>query len=315
MTAAFDALLKGVAQSLNVPVFDVKGVLAVALVSLVCGLVGSLVVGNRMAFFSDAMAHCAFAGAALGMATVLFVGPPADPREESPYQWLIPVVMFAFGTAVGVGIAFFRERSGVTTDSVIGVFFALALGVAAILIPELSKRVKFDAEVFLFGSPMFATPEDLLLLLLLSGLTVAFLLARYNALVFASFSPSLARSRRVRVRLNNYLFIVLLALVVNLSIKAVGVLLINALLVVPAASAATTARNLRQLFALTLGISLGCGVGGYLVSSLAHLSVGGRELELRPSGTIIVLTVFCFFSLALVSGLRGRRTPAVADDR
>lgn len=315
MVEAFDALLNRIAIDLNLAAFDVRGILAVALVSLVCGLVGSLVVGNRMAFFSDAMAHCAFAGAALGVLSVLLLNPRTTSLDASATaRLLIPLVMVGFGVLVGLGIAYFRERSGLAIDSVIGVFFALAVGFGAMVLPDLSKHLKFDAELFLFGSPIFASAEDLLLLLVLAGLTAALVVARYNALVFASFNPSLARSRRVQVRLNNYLFIVLLALVVNLSIKAVGVLLINALLVVPAAAAANVSRNLRQLFVRTLGISLGCGVGGYLLSSMAHLSVGGRSLELRPSGTIIVLTVTCFFLFAAMAALRGRRTHGTGCD-
>jgi zinc transport system permease protein len=308
MAAAFDALLNHLAADLGVARLDVNGVLAVALVGLVCGLVGALVTGNRMAFFSDAMAHCAFAGTALGVLSVLLTDPGVTSLDAAAAAgWRIPLVMVGFGAVVGVGIAFFRERSGLTTDSVIGVFFALAVGFGAMLLPELSKKVRFDAEAFLFGSPVFARPEDLLLLLALAVVTAGFVVARFNAIVFASFSPSLARSRRVDVRLNNYLFVLLLTLVVNLSIRAVGVLLINALLVVPAAAAANLARNVRQLFLLTLAISLACGIGGYLLCTRYTVHVGATEFELRPGGTIVVLTVVCFFASALAAAFRGRR--------
>lgn len=307
MIDAFQTLIENLANGLDVPIWDVKAVIAITLVSIVCGLVGSLVVGNRMAFFSDAMAHTAFAGAALGVLTILILNPRLTALDSSPLQWVIPVVMVAFGAITGTAIAFFRERTSLSADSLIGVFFALAVGFGAMLLPELSKRVRFDPEQFLFGSPVYATPADLLFLLILTVVTVAFLLLRFNSLMFASFNPSLARSRRVSVRLNNYLFIILLALVVNLSIKAVGVLLINALLVVPAAAAANCARNLRQMFLLTLSINLGCGLIGYRISQYEIPMADGRSIPLRPSGTIIILSVACFFATFLYATLRGRK--------
>jgi zinc transport system permease protein len=308
MIAAFEDLLVRIALGLGVELHEVNAVLAITLVGLVCGSVGTLVVGNRMSFFSDAMAHCAFAGVALGLLSVIIVDPLNRRIDDSPYRWLVPAVMIAFGAAVGVGIAYFRERSNLAADSIIGVFFALAIGFGAMLIPEVNKRgQRFDPEAFLFGSPMFAQAEDQLLLLVLAVLAFGFILLRFNAVVFASFSPSLARSRRVEVRWNHYLFVILLSLVVNLSIKAVGVLLINALLVVPAAAAANAARNMRQLFVGSLAISLGCGLGGYLVSRNWVLNLGSnRVFEFRTGGTIVVLTVMCFFATAFYARIRGR---------
>ena len=308
MSQSFENFLIHISQSLGVELHEVNAILAITLVGLVCGSVGSLVIGNRMSFFSDAMAHCAFAGVALGLLSVLIVDPLNRKIDDSPYRWLVPFVMIAFGAVVGVGIAFFRERSNLAADSIIGVFFALAIGFGAMLIPEVNKRgQRFDPEAFLFGSPMFAQAEDQLLLMALALLVFGFILLRFNAVVFASFSPSLARSRRVEVRLNHYLFVVLLSLVVNLSIKAVGVLLINALLVVPAAAAANAARNMRQLFVLSLTITLGCGWTGYFISRNWVMNLGGdRVFEFRTGGTIVVLTVFCFFSTIFIARLRGR---------
>jgi zinc transport system permease protein len=316
MIQQFESFLVQLSTSLGVELHEVNALLAITLVGIVCGSVGSLVIGNRMSFFSDAMAHCAFAGVALGLLSVLVIDPLNRRIDDSPYRWLVPVVMVGFGALVGVGIAFFRERSNLAADSVIGVFFALAIGFGAMLIPEVNKRgQRFDPEAFLFGSPMFAQAEDQLLLIALAVLVVGFVLFRFNSVVFASFSPSLARSRRVEVRLNHYLFVLLLSLVVNLSIKAVGVLLINALLVVPAAAAANSARNMRQLFVTSLLITLGCGWAGYFISRSWVLNLGaGRVFEFRTGGTIIVLTVFCFFATAFIARLRGRAVHGVNCD-
>src|SRR3954452_5464242 len=112
-------ILGGVADATGAPFFVVKAVVAIVLVCLLCGMVGSLVVGNRMAFFSDAMAHCAFAGVALGYLSLIFTGRAADGQTA---DWVIPLVMVLFGAAVGVAIGYVRERTSLANDTVIGVF-------------------------------------------------------------------------------------------------------------------------------------------------------------------------------------------------
>ncbi|CAN5288445.1 metal ABC transporter permease [soil metagenome] len=297
-----------IADTLNVPIFDVRAVVAIGLVSLACGLVGSFVVGNRMAFFSDAMAHTAFAGAALGVLMILLIFRPGSTHDAGDHEWVIPLVMVAFGIVVGLAIAFVRERTGLTADAVIGVFFAFAVGFGAMLIPELSRRVRFEPEQFLFGSAVFANESDIAGLILVVALCLVFVLLRFNGMTLAGFNPSLARTRSMNVRLNNYLFVILLSLVVNLSIKAVGVLLINALLIVPAAASANIARNVRQLFLGSVLISVGCSLGGYLFSRTTVIPLpGGDPIQLRPAGTIIVLSVLVFFLTAIIAAVRGRR--------
>lgn len=278
--------------------YNVKGMLAVILVSLICGIVGSLVVGNRMAFFSDALAHCAFAGVGLGLLTGYVAGAA---KEGHFYQWGIPLIMILFGVLVGAGIHYVRERTGLASDTVIGVFFAGAVGFGAVLLTEMNRRGYFNPENFLFGDVLTVSSDDLVVLFFLLCLTFVLLALMYNGLVFSSFNTSLARSRRVPIRLYNYLFIVMLALIVNLCLKIVGALLINALLVVPAAAAANVCRNLRQLFWVTTAVCLGVGMGGMLLSW--NLQVVGS------GGTIVVMSVLVFLvSMAVGPLIRGRQS-------
>lgn len=312
LTDAVKHLLTAVADGLSVPVTNVNALAAIVLVSLICGLVSPLVVGSRMAFFSDALAHTALAGIAVGVLVLILATNPGRVLDDSPYFWIVPLIMVAFGATVGVAIAFFREVTGLSADTIIGVFFALAAGFGAMLIPELNKRSRFEPERLLFGHPYYTQPEDFLFLLGLLLLALGFLGWRFNTLVFGGFNPTLARSRGLGVRLSNYLFIVLLAMVVNFSIKAVGVLLINALLIVPAAAAANLARNLRQMFWYSLLGSLACGVIGYAISWRFVVPIRGGELQLRPGGTIVVVVVAWFFLSILIARLRGRRSLAGA---
>jgi len=298
-----------IADATGAGLFVVKAVIALLLVCTICGMVGSLVVGNRMAFFSDAMAHCAFAGITLGFLSVLLF----DKRKDSLLiDWLVPLVMVLFGSLVGAGMVYVREQTSLASDTVIGVFFAFAIGFGAMLFRVLREiSTKFNPEGFLFGNLVFVPASQLVYLLVLVVVVGALFAWKYNDLVFASFNPSLARTRRVSLRLNNYLFIVLLALVVNLSLQAVGALLINALLVVPAAAASNVARNLRQMFWFTVLFCIASGLLGFYVSTAFSIRIGGGEpVKFGPSGTIVVVCVTIFFLSAVWAGLR-RRSPAL----
>ena len=300
LLAEFDVpLLERVAQGwFGWHGFQLAALLAILLISGICGMVGALVVGNRMAFFSDAMAHCAFAGISLGLLIAIGMGFTAASDE---LQWLLPLIMAGFGALVGVGIAFVRERTNLASDTVIGVFFAGAIGFGAMILQGFSgSKRAFDPERFLFGGPAYAQPLDLLILAILFVLTALLFGWKYNQFVLASFNPSLARSRGIPVGLNNYLFVVLLALIVNFSISAVGVLLINGLLVVPAATATNLVRNMRQLFRYTFAISLLTGLGGLLISRKFALPMkSGPPKEFGVSGTIICVGVI-FFAASMV---------------
>jgi zinc transport system permease protein len=183
------------------------------------------------------------------------------------------------------------------------------------LMQPLQNRKAFNVEGFLFGSPLFARESDILWVGGLAVVLAFVLIRRYNQFILASFNPSLARSRNVPLRWCNYLFIVLLALIVNLSLRAVGILLINALLVVPAATAANVSRNLRQMFWLSILLSLTAGIGGLWLSNTVHIPIGpGEALQLGPAGTIVVLSVIFFFATVAwrMSGETGGRRTSLA---
>jgi zinc transport system permease protein len=295
------------ANTLGTESFVLKGVLAVVLVCAMCGLLGSMVVGNRMAFFSDTMAHCAIAGVSLGYLTVLAGGWGKDVAT-----WFVPLAMVVFGIAVGAGMVYVRDRTGLAHDTVIGVFFALAIGFGAMLYQVLSVRFGFNAETFFFGNLVFITVEDLLFLILMALVVTPLFAWRHNQFVFGSFNPSLARTRGLALGFNNYLFIVILALVVNLSLKAVGALLINALLVVPAAAAANLARNMRQMFWLTLLFCVGSGLIGFSLRNAFAVRVGGGDpVYFGPSGVIVVTSVVLFFASMIAAAVWNRFAPVL----
>jgi zinc transport system permease protein len=296
---------------------NLRGLIAVILVCIVCGAVGSLVVGNRMAFFSDALAHCAFAGVALGLLTGLLAGVPVQVKNGAVsqihpfYNWGVILIMVVFGVLVGVAIVYVREKTTLASDTVIGVFFAGAIGFGAMLLSALGNRSRLKPDQFLFGNPFWVDNEDIVTLMVLLLVAAILLFWTYNRLVFSSFNSSLARSRRFPIRLFSYVFIILLALIVNLSLKTVGALLINSMLIVPAATASNLSRNLRQMFWLSLGLSLFAGITGVWTASSVHLPDpgGGPPIYFGWGGTIIVISMLLFFaSMAIGPRLRGART-------
>jgi zinc transport system permease protein len=134
----------------------------------------------------------------------------------------------------------------------------------------------------------------------------------YNQLVLTSASASLAHSRRVRVRLCHYLLIVLLALMVNLSLYVVGALLINGMLIVPAAAAANIARNLRQMFWYSMLLATASGLFGYLLSWEVSMR-RYPEPGIGTAGAIVVLAVLSF-AVSMFFGRWLRERPQAAED-
>ncbi|MBI3821786.1 MAG: metal ABC transporter permease [Planctomycetes bacterium] len=278
---------------------NVRGLLATLIVCFVCGAMGSLVVGNRMAFFSDALAHCAFAGVGLGLLLAIVTGVSDDSVRQ-----LITLIMVCFGVGIGLMIAFVRENTELASDTVIGVFFAGAIGLGAVIMGATRSRQIINIESFIFGDPHSVGSWEVVLLLGLAGLVAVFLGYMYNWLVLASASPSLALSRQVPVRWCRYLFVVLLALMVNLSQQITGMLLINGLLIVPAAAAANLASNLREMFWYSIIISMLVGLIGYWLSWEIS-STFYQTFTVGVSGTIIVLSALVFVgSMALTRAVR-----------
>ena len=278
---------------------NVRAILATLIVCFICGAMGSQVVGNRMAFFSDALAHCAFAGVGLGLLLNFALG--TDGISDEEIRARITFIMVGFGILLGLLIAFVRDQTGLASDTVIGVFFAASVGIGAVCTRIVAGRRFFNIEDFIFGNPTFATSKQVVVLLGLAILTAVFLCTMYNWMILASASPSLALSRQVPVRLCRYLFIVLLALLVNLSQQIAGTLLINGLLIVPAATAANLANNLRQMFWYSIGIAMLVGFVGYSASWEISCYFFQR-FTVGTSGTIVVVSVIMF----VLSALGGR---------
>ncbi len=250
-----------------------QALLALLLLTPMAAVLGVQVINFRMAFFSDAIGHSAFAGVALGL--MLSV----DPRLSMPL----------FGVLVGLAVMTVRRKSNLSADTAIGIVFSavVAFGLAVV-----SRASGVDILTISEGEIVF--------LGLLFLLTLIFQAVGYNRLLSIALNPVMARVHGVRVALWQYLFAILLALVVMFSVWAVGVLLVTAMLIVPAATARNLARTAGGMFwwALLAGVS----------SGFAGLALSAQDWLATASGATVILVSCCWFAASCVwTALRGRR--------
>lgn len=273
--------------------FMVRALLECVLLTPVCALMGVKVVNFRMAFFSDAISHSAFAGVALGLLLdELFVrrGGHFDPR----------ISLIGFGLVVGLGIAMVRRRTNLSNDTIIGVFFStvVALGIAIV---TSSGRRTADFQSYLYGDILTLDATDLALTAGLSLAVLAFALIGFNSMQMVGLNTELAHSRGIRVRFYDYVFAMLLTLVVTVSIRTAGILLVTALLVVPAAAARNVARDAGGMLRWAVVIGLTSGIVGTLASYSPYLNR-------MSTGSAIVLAAAALFGISFVaSPARGNR--------
>lgn len=263
-----------VLEPLAYPFFQ-RALLAGLLVSLLSGLLSPFVVQRRLSFLGDGLAHAAFAGVALG----LFL------RGE-PLYFALP-----FTFLVALAITFVRERTELSEDTAIGVFFALSVALGAVFLAKARGYVG-DAMGYLFGSLLAVGPGDLwaIAFLLLFAL---FLLPLWGPLAYATFDRELALADRLPVVRHDYLLSGFLAVSLVLAVKVVGILLVAAFLVIPGATARLLARTFTGLTLLALLLAaLSTGLGLWLSFLLDW-----------PSGASIVLLQALLFGLAFAKTL------------
>lgn len=272
----------------------IRALLAVVLLAPLCGAMGVHVVNFRMAFFSDAISHSAFTGVVLGYMLV----PVFDRLWPGAAHWevfLPTVTLVVFGVLVGLGITAVRRWTELSADTVIGVFFATVIAAGIALIYGYGRQRNF--EQYLYGSVLTVTNADVWLTLLLAAVVAAFHALTFNHLTLIGLNESLARSRGIRVGLLSNAYALLLALVVTMSIRTVGLLLVTAMLVVPAATARNLARNAAGMFWWSIVIGLASGVTGLLLSYRLETS----------AGAMIILTASAGFFASLVATRISRR--------
>ena len=237
--------------------FMKNALLAILLITPLFGMLGTMAVDNKMAFFSDALGHSALTGIAIGV--VLGIGNQM-------------VSMQAFGILWAVLITFVKHNSKMSADTIISVFSSTSIALGLVILARGGAFAKYSG--YLVGDVLSVTPGDLLSLLLTLIATAVVWVLLFNPLLLTSVNAPLAQSRGVRAKLTEYAFTVLVAVAVMMSIRWVGVMLINSLLILPAAASRNVARNAAWYMRLSVLIALCCGVAGLVLSYYLNTSAG-----------------------------------------
>lgn len=287
MTTLFDTLFALMDRLLPFaflePTFMKRAVLAMLFITPAAAGVGVPLVHYRMAFFSDAIGHSAFTGVALGVLLGI------DPL----------LTMIAFGLFVAWAITMVRGKTELSPDTVIGVFFStvIALGIAVI---SARKGLARNLQAYLFGDLLAISEAELLWMGAIFLAVGVYLFLAFNRLMLLGIQEGFARSMGVPVRLLEVSFALMVALVVTTSIRAVGILLVTALLVVPAATARNIARGTAAAFWLAVAISL---LSGFLGIASSYY------LDTATGATIVLFTSLFFALTAIGKGWATRRSP------
>jgi zinc transport system permease protein len=249
--------------------FMKNALLAVILLAPVFGLLGSMVVNNRMAFFSDALGHSAFTGIAIGSLLGF---------ARAGWSAIL------FSALAALVVTYLQQRSRMATDTVIGIFSSTAVALGIFLATGGGRSFN-QLNSYLVGDVLSIRPNEIFQLCLIVVLVLLLWLFFFNRLLLSSLSSSLALSRGSKVFLVQLLFAGAIAIIVTLTMSWIGLLVINAYLVLPAAAARNIAGNVRQYTFWTIIFSSLSGITGLLLSYYIGAATGA---------TIVLVAAACF---------------------
>jgi len=255
-------------------VFMKNALIAVLLITPVFGLLGTQVVINRMAFYSEALGHSALTGIGIGVVFGL----------QNP-----TLSMIAFSVLLAVAISIVKSSGRTPTDTIIGVFSATSVSLGIVMLSRGGSFNKYS--YLLIGDVLSITPDDLVMLGIMFLVTLLFWMLFYNSLLLVSLNPSIAHSRGINVRLFEVLFAVMMAVLVTVSIQWVGLLLITSLLVLPAAAARNISGNIRRYTAISVLITIAAGLSGLILSYYWGTATGA---------TIVLISALIYFVTLLL---------------
>ncbi|MBM3870822.1 MAG: metal ABC transporter permease [Verrucomicrobia bacterium] len=260
----------------NLPSFMLHAFTVAVVMGPLCALLGVFVTARRMAFFSDTISHSALAGIGLGFLVGL----------EDP-TW--PIVLFSL--LIAGAILWLKEHTDLLTDTIMALLLSGSVAFGIIVLSLLKNR-RGELHRYLFGDILSVNLDDVWLAIVLSSAIGMWLFTKLSPVALLTASEDLAHVSGVRTRWLNYAFVLVLTVVVSLSIRLLGIILVTSLVVIPPAAARNLARNLRQQLILSLIIGLIGGAVGTVASY--HWDI--------PCGPAIVMVCLAIFILSLVVG-------------
>ena len=249
--------------------------LAILLITPLFGILGTTIVDNKMAFFSDALGHSAI--------TVIAIGVVLGMSDST-------LSMIIFGIVFALFLNWIKYRGKAGAETIISVFASCGLAIGLAVLSMGGNFSKYNS--LLIGDILSITHRELIGLGLAFVLTGVFWIFCFNKLHFVSINASLAKSKGIPVRLYDNMFVILMSVIVMLSIKWVGLLIINALLILPAAAARNLARSMRSYHLYSVLIAVFCGILGLILSYYTDIA----------TGPMIVLLASAVFFLTFLKG-------------
>jgi ABC-type Mn2+/Zn2+ transport system permease subunit len=254
-----------------------RAFVAALVVGTLCSTIGTYVVLRKLSFIGDGIAHASFAGIVVAYLRGL--------------DYYVGALIVAIVTALGIG--FVNRRGRVSLDTAIGVLFTGAFALGVFLMSRV-PHYNVDLQSFLFGNILGVSREDLWLILGLALVVVVSLALLYRALLYTTFDPVVAQASGIRAGFVEYALLVLLAITIIISLEAVGIVLVAALLVTPAATAFQLTRRFTRMLVLSGAIGAFCAVAGLYAS---------YYLQSASGATIVLLATILFF-VAMAVGRR-----------
>ena len=248
--------------------FMKNALIAIILISPIFAIFGTMVVNNKMAFFSDSLGHSAIAGIAIG--TILGISNTN-------------IAMILFAVVFALLLNFVRYKTSYGSDTIISVFSSITIALGLVILARLGNFNKYSS--YLVGDILSIEKIELFYLLIAFVISLIIWYTLFNKIHSISINPILAKSKGINVKLIDNIFVIMIAIIVMLSLRWIGILLINSLLILPAAASRNIAKSIRQYHVFSIIFALFSGVLGIVTSYYFNF----------PTGPIIVITLGIIF--------------------
>ncbi len=259
--------------------FMQRAIVGAALMGILGGMLGTFVTLRQLSFFSHAVGHAALVGVALGVLL-----------QVNPTWMLLP-----FTLVFGVIVLYFIDKTDLASDSVLSIVLSGALAIGLILTSQI-KGYRGNLMAVLFGDILAIDTTDLILTLLVLVGGSIFLLSTLRQQILLTLNPDVAQVQGIPVQLYRYAFVVLLSLAVAVAIKAVGVLLVNAFLVIPASTAKLMSHHFSRFLVMSVIVGSISSIAGIIVSGIFNLASGPSIVLVQ---FLLFVAVFIWFKLSL----------------
>lgn len=253
-------------------VFMKNALIAIILITPVFAILGTMIVNKKMAFFSDALGHSALTGIAIGM--VLGITN-------------VNIGMILFAIVFALLLNYVKNKTSYGADTIISVFSSIAIALGLAMLAQSGNFNKYSS--YLVGDILSITDVEIAYVFVAAILVYVFWYFTFNKLNVISINSALAKSKGINVKKIDNVFVVLIAIMVMISIRWIGILLINSLLILPAASSRNIAKNMRQYHLFAILISLFSGITGLIISY--YYNIGTGPMIVLISGGIYFITL------------------------